>query len=123
MESLHRPGWSDLTSLAFGLGLPAVTLATAWGHPCLKAHGKLWVWWSPGEYAPVFKVSFEEREVLLEAEPSTFFVTQHYHHHPLILMRPERFDHAWATANLTRVWRAQAPKRFLKAFDAAPHPP
>ena len=33
-------------------------------------------------------------------------------------MRPEAFDAEWAKANLRRVWRDQAPKRFLKAWDA-----
>jgi hypothetical protein len=37
---------------------------------------------SPHEDAPVFKVPFEEREILVAAEPSTFFVTTHYKGHP-----------------------------------------
>ena len=109
--------WEELRDLALGLGLPGVVEATSWGRPCLKAHGKLWTWWSPREDAPVFKVAAEEREVLLEAEPETFFVTDHYRPHGLVLARPDRLDRAWAEANLRRVWRAQAPKRFLKAWD------
>jgi hypothetical protein len=33
--------------MALGLGLPGVEETTSWGQPTLKAHGKLWVWWSP----------------------------------------------------------------------------
>jgi hypothetical protein len=33
-------------------------------------------------------------------------------------VRPEKLDLEWAKANLIRVWRAQAPKRVLKAYDA-----
>jgi len=47
-----------------------------------------------------------------------FFVTPHYKGHPLVLVRPERLDLEWAKANLIRVWRAQAPKRVLKSYDA-----
>ena len=116
-----KPGrsgsWARLKSLALGLGLPGVEEATSWGQPNLKAHGKLWVWWSPHEDAPVFKVSFEEREILVEAEPETYFFTPHYRSHPLVLVRPEKLDLAWARANLIRVWRAQAPKRVLMAYD------
>jgi hypothetical protein len=36
----------------------------------------------------------------------------------LILVRPEKLDLEWAKANLVKVWRAQAPKRVLKAYDA-----
>lgn len=109
--------WPGLKALALALGLPGVEETTSWGQPTLKAHGKLWVWWSPKEDAPVFKVPFEEREFLVEADPDTFFFTPHYRSHPLILVRPDRLDREWAEANLLRVWRDQAPKRVLKAYD------
>jgi hypothetical protein len=69
------------------------------------------------EDAPVFKVPFEEREVPVEAEP--VFFTPHYRNHPLVLVRPEKLDPDWAKANRIKVWRAQAPKRVLKAYDGA----
>lgn len=112
-----RADWPTLKALALGLALPQVTEAVSWGNPCLKAHGKLWTWWSPQEDAAVFKLSHEERELLVELDPGRFFVTAHYRPHPLVLMRPEAFDPEWARANLIRVWRAQAPKRWLKAYD------
>ncbi|GAB5467621.1 MAG: MmcQ/YjbR family DNA-binding protein [Rhodospirillales bacterium] len=118
MQAEDRIHWERLKSLALSLGLPGVEEATSWGQPCLKAHGKLWVWWSPHEDAPVFKVPLEERDMLVEADPDSFFVTDHYRRHGLILVHPEAFDPQWAEANLRRVWRAQAPKRFLKAYDA-----
>jgi hypothetical protein len=115
----RRLGWPRLKAMALKLGLPGVEQTVSWGEPTLKAHGKLWVWWSPHEDAPVFKVPFEEREFLLEADPDTFFVTPHYKSHPLVLVRPEKLDLDWAKANLIRVWREQAPKRVLKAYDEA----
>lgn len=119
MKSQREKVWSRLRRMALGLGLPGVEETTSWGQPSLKAHGKLWVWWSPHEDAPVFKVPFEEREILVEARPETFFFTAHYKDYPMVLVRPEKLDLAWAKANLIRVWRAQAPKRVLKAFDEA----
>lgn len=119
MKRERQIDWDRLKAMALGLGVPGVEETTSWGQPTLKAHGKLWVWWSPHEDAPVFKVPFEEREVLLEAEPESFFITPHYKGHQLVLVRPEKLDLAWARNNLVRVWRAQAPKRVLKAFDAA----
>jgi hypothetical protein len=111
-------GWNDLELLALSLDLPELIETTAWGNPCLKAHGKMWTWWSSSENAPVFKVSREERETLIEAEPHRFVVTPHDQAHALVLMWPEAFDPEWALANLNRTWRAQAPKRLLKPFDA-----
>jgi hypothetical protein len=118
----RRLNWEALKTLALSLDLPGVELTTSWGEPTLKAHGKLWVWWSPHEDAPVFKVPIEERDVMIEASPDEFYVTPHYQGHPLVLVRPERLDLDWARANLIRVWRRQAPKRVLKAYDAD-HPP
>lgn len=113
----QRLNWEKLKALALGLDLPGVEATTSWGEPTLKAHGKLWVWWSPHEDAPVFKVAMAERDVLLAASPDEFFVTPHYQGHPLVLVRPERLDLDWARANLVRIWRQQAPKRVLKAYD------
>ncbi len=110
-------GWTDLRDFALTLGLPEVVETTAWGEPCLKAFGKMWTWWSPSEKCPVFKVDFDEREFLLEHRSDAFFITPHYRNHRLVLLRAERFDPDWARENLHRVWRAQAPKRFLKTFD------
>lgn len=113
--------YETLRDLALSLGLPGVTEAVSWGQPCLKAHGKLWFFWSPTENAPVFKVPFEERDMLVESDPETYFFTPHYQNHKLVLARPERVDPGWAKANLVRVWREQAPKRLLKAYDADAH--
>ena len=110
--------YETLRDLALSLGLPGVTEAVSWGQPCLKAHGKLWFFWSPTEDAPVFKVPFDERDMLVEADPDTFFFTAHYQNHKLVLARPDRVDLDWARANLIRVWREQAPKRLLKAYDS-----
>ena len=110
--------WPTLRDFALSLGLPEVVETTSWGEPCLKAFGKNWTWWSPSERCPVFKVDFDERDFLLDMRADTFFLTDHYRNHRLVLMRAGAvFDADWARANLTRVWRAQAPKRFLKQWD------
>ena len=110
--------WVSLREFALSLSLPNVEDAVSWGQPNLKAHGKMWVWWSPTENAPVFKTTFEEREFLMEVDPETFFYTQHYRNFPLILARPDRLDLDWVRANLMRTWRNQATKTFLKKWDA-----
>ncbi len=111
--------YADLKTLALGLDLPEVTDSTAWGNPCLKAHGKLWSWWSPYGDAAVFKADRDEREMLLAADPDSFFVHPHYAPHNLVLVRAGYIDPDWARARLIRQWRDAAPKRWLKAWDAA----
>lgn len=109
--------WEQFKAWALALGLPNVVETTSWGQPTLKAHGKLWAWWSPHEDAPVFKMGKEERDFLLQADPETFFITPHYAGHDLVLVRPQKLDEAWAKARLLQTWRAMAPKRVLKAFE------
>ena len=109
--------YGGLRALALGLGLPQVADGTAWGRPCLRAHGRMWVWWSPYVNAAVFRCDKAERDMLLEADPATFTLHSHYQAHPLILVRAGRIDPGWATTRLMRHWREVAPKRWLKAWD------
>lgn len=109
--------FAKLKRLALSLKLPNVSEATSWGQPSLKAHGKLWVWWSPHENAPVFKIPREERDMLIELDSERFFVTPHYASHALVLVRPDKLEENWARMMLLRTWREMAPKRLLKAYD------
>ena len=120
---MKMSGWEDLKAFALSLGLPHVEETVSWGNPNLKAHGKMWTWWAPQDFAnaPAFKVDRAEMDFLLEVDPDRFFTTAHHKPHNIILMRPEKFDPAWARRNLIQVWRKQAPKKFLKDWDAA-HP-
>ena len=111
--------WETLRALALSLSLPRVEDAVSWGNPNLKAHGKMWVWWSPMIDAAVFKGSLEEREMLMQADPETFVLHPHYANYGLILVAGGRIDPDWARARLILTWRAMAPKRFLKDWDAA----
>lgn len=110
--------YEKLRAFALSLGLPGIADTVSWGQPTLKAHGKLWLFWSPQENAPAFKVSIDERAMLVEADPETFYYTPHYKNHPWVLVRPDRVDLDWVRVNLMRVWREQAPKKLLKEFDA-----
>ncbi len=111
--------YAELRALALSMDLPEVTDTTAWGHPCVKAHGKMRCWWSPYVDAAVFKADKDEREMLIAVDPETFCVHPHYLPHNLILVRAGRIDEGWARARLMRQWRDAAPKRWLKDWDAA----
>ena len=111
--------WSALKALALALNLPQVTVAHPWGHEVLKAHRKMWCYWGMLADGAVFKADADEREMLLAADPDTFFQHPHYTPHGLILARAGRLDPGWARARLVRQWRDAAPKRWLKDWDKA----
>lgn len=101
------------------LALPETVETTSWGAPSFKASRKVIVCWTPTYDCPLFKVPIEERDFLIEADPETFFTTDHHRPWPLVLARPERVDHGWVRANVERVWRAQARKRTVWAWDVS----
>jgi len=101
--------WTQLRDLAFSLDLPHVTDAVSWGNPNLKAHGKMWTWWSPMIDAAIFKGSIEEREMLMQADPETFVMHDHYVNSGVILVAKGQVDPDWAKARLTQSWRDMAP--------------
>lgn len=111
--------WEELRNLALSLDLPNVADAVSWGNPNLKAHGKLWCWWSPYIDAAIFKGSQEEREFLMQADPETFVLHPHYAAHNHILVAGGKIDPNWAKARLTETWRDMAPKKFLEEWDAS----
>ncbi len=111
--------WPALKAFALGLGLPEVALAHPWGHEALKAHGKMWCWWSPYVDAAVFRADKNERDMLMEADPETFCLHPHYRAHDLVLVCAGRIDPEWAGPRLLRDWRAAAPKRWLKDWNAS----
>jgi hypothetical protein len=111
--------WPALKTFALSLNLPQVTIDYPWGNEALKAHGKMWCWWSPYADAAVFKCGRDEREMLLAADPETFRLHPHYAPHALILVRAGHIHPDWARARLIQQWRDAAPKRWLRDWDAA----
>lgn len=77
--------WHDV--LRFACALPDVEMAPFYGTPCPKVNGKAFV--SPGREAGSFHAmcSHEEKEILLESDPDSFWQTPHYEGWPGLLVR------------------------------------
>jgi hypothetical protein len=70
----------------------------------------------------VRSADLDERNALVKAEPTKFFITPHYAGYPGMLVRLSEIDLALMSELVTESWRLCAPKRMLAAYDAA-HPP
>jgi hypothetical protein len=103
---------------AMVLAMPGVERASAYGHPGFKAFGKFLTRLRSEDNSLVLRVSFDEREMLMEAEPETFHLTPHYQNYPSVLARLDKLDAATVKSFLERSWRQAAPKKFLKEYDA-----
>ena len=101
------------------LSLQGVEEATAYGRPGFKAFGKFLTRIRDEDDSLVLSgVGFDEREMLIAADPETFHLTPHYQNYPTVLARLERIDPATARAMLVRRWRECAPKKLLKTLDS-----
>jgi hypothetical protein len=61
--------------------------------------------------------SIDERDNLIELDPKTYFITEHYRDYPCVLVRIKRINEAMLRKMLERRWRAIAPKKFINAVD------
>lgn len=104
---------------AVGLALPGVEDSTSYGTPALKVRGKFLTRLKEDGQSLVVKVGFDEREMLMEAEPATFYITDHYRAYPAMLVRLASVEPGTLRRLLLQTWRAAAPKTLVKAYDAA----
>jgi hypothetical protein len=113
--------WDEVIAIA--KTLPEVEEGTSYGTPSLKVNGKFLARYrAEDESVVLVDVTFDEREILIEAEPETFHLTPHYQNYPSVLARIATLDPGTLRNFLERRWRNVAPKKLVKAWDAAQAP-
>jgi hypothetical protein len=101
------------------LSFPGVTEGSSYGRPSFLVNKKFFTRLRREDDSLVLlEVSFDEREMLMEAEPETFHFTAHYKDYPSVLARIATLHPGSFRAFLERRWRKIAPKRDVKARDA-----
>jgi hypothetical protein len=104
---------------ALCLSFPETEAGTSYGHPSFKAFGKFLTRLRSEDNSVVIGcVGLDEREIMMEADPQTFHLTDHYRNYPFVLGRLERLKAPELRELLERQWRKNAPKRWLKAWEA-----
>lgn len=93
-----------------GLALPGVERATKYdGSPMLKADGRFMAGVATHRSADpetlVVRIDLEERKLLLEEAPDTYYVTPEYQRHPVVLVRLQRLDRDALRDLLSMSWR------------------
>lgn len=99
------------------LAFPGVEAGTAYGTPCFRVRKKFIGRTRDGDTVYVLPMGIDEREMLIEAEPETFFFTDHYRASPYVLVRLAEIDVDRLRVYFERAWRAAAGKRLLAAYD------
>jgi hypothetical protein len=140
----RRPSDTFETVREVGLALPNVQAATKYdGSPVLKVGGAFMAGMATHRSAEaatiVVRIGLEERAWLLQEAPETYYVTDYYRHHPVVLVRLTRIDRDVLRDLLSVSWRQtvrktrkprlrvdrKAPKHdsvsWLRAPDRLPH--
>jgi hypothetical protein len=79
-----------------GLELAGVEEGTMYGKPALKLGGKMLVCFPSHKSAEpdslVVRLDFDRRAELLETDPETYYIKEHYAGYPCVLVRMGRID-------------------------------
>jgi hypothetical protein len=100
--------------------LPGVEESTSYGTPALKVKGRFMCRLrTEAEGALALCCDFVDRQILLQADPNVFFVTDHYLNYPMILVRLDKVRRSVLPELLERAWRMAAPPKLVAEFDAS----
>ena len=101
--------------------LPEVEISKSYGTPALKVHGKVLARLKEDGQTLVLRTEFVSRQILMQADPDTFFITDHYRDYPLVLVSLPKLARSALPDLVERAWRQVAPPSLIARFDAA-HP-
>jgi hypothetical protein len=97
----HRINFKTVESI--GRTLPDVEVTTTYGQPALKVRGKMFVCIASHKSAEpntlVVMMDFADRDALVEDDPDTYYLKEHYLNYPCVLVRLSRV-HADALPDL-----------------------
>ena len=87
-------GHSFKTVESIGRKLPEVEVTTTWGKPALKIDGKMFVCIASHKSAEpntlVARMDIADRDALIEDDPDTYYLQEHYVDYPCVLVRLSR---------------------------------
>jgi hypothetical protein len=105
----NRRGTSWQRLSVDGLKLPGVEEGTSYRTPALFVRKKLLARLREDGETVAIGVDPLDRDLLLEADPEAFFLTDHYRGYPWVLMRLASVRHGAAMELLEQAWRRAAP--------------
>lgn len=99
------------------LSLPGVEEGMCYGTPAFRVRGRLLARIREDGESLVVKVEFDERELLVAADPETYYVTDHYRGYPWVLVRLSLVHRGDLRRLLENAWRRSAPRRLVEALQ------
>ena len=104
--------------LAIVLNMPGTEQSTSYGTPAVKLKGKLLSRLrTEAEGGLALRCGSLDRQTLLQSDSESFFLTDHYHDYPWILVRLDKISKSSLTDVVLRAWRLLAPKKLFDEFQ------
>jgi hypothetical protein len=97
------------------LALPGVEEGTSYGTAALRVKGKFLARLKEDGESVVFRVGFDERDLLMQTKPEVFYITDHYLGYPAVLFRLSAASKKEAADIIEMAWRLVAPKRLQQS--------
>jgi len=104
------------------LGFPGVEEGPCYGTPGFRVRGKFLARLRDDGATLVVKCGDVERDLRIQADPHTFFTTDHYRGYPTVLIRLDSVSREDLLEVVEVAWRRSAPKRLLAAYDRKREP-
>jgi hypothetical protein len=101
------------------LRLPGVTEGTSYGTPALHVKGRFLARLKEDGETMAIRMEFADRDVLLELDPTVFYLTDHYRPYQAVLVRLEKAPPALVRQVLQQAWGFQAPRALVARERAA----
>lgn len=103
--------------------LPGVVESRSYGTPSIKVKRKFMARLrTEAEGGLAIRCDFMEREMLLQAAPETFYITDHYADYAMVLINLDTVRWAAMPGIVERAWRMSATPRLVKEYEASQNP-
>ena len=108
--------WQRVVELASTL--PDMEESRSYGTPALKAKGKLVARLrSEDEGGLALRCDMVDRNMLIQADPDTFYYTDHYADYPMVLINLATVRWDAMPGLLEQAWRQVATQKMIASFD------
>ena len=103
--------WDDVVRI--GLALPEVEVGTAYGTPALRVRKAFMCRLREDGETLAIRCDFDERPMLMDANPGVLFVTPHYETSPFVLVSLPLVAEELLRELIEDVWIERAPKKLV----------
>jgi hypothetical protein len=109
---------TDIATLRkIALSFPGVEEGTSYGTMAWRVRKSFIARVKEDGESIAIRMEFGEREILMEGEPKTFFITEHYRNYPMVLIRLNRVHADELKRIFGNAWRKHAGKRLIDELE------